>query len=204
MRIAIIGSGVSGLTCAHILSAHHDVVVFESDGRPGGHANTVTVDLDGVSHQVDTGFIVYNERNYPIFSALLEELGVDGRDTEMSFAVSDDEAAMQAIVQSPLALQILQVFAPANLNKPLPENELGERMRARFNHRFNAYAPEWGVDLQHGRSLEDYAGVIPRLQQVWARPLDEMAELEALLFRKSRGDLFELPWLTRYPRPQES
>ena len=66
-------------------------------------------------------------------------------------------------------------------------------MRNRFNHRFNAYAPEWGVDLGHGRALEDYAGVVPRLEQVWTRPLDAMAELEALLFRKSRGELFDLP-----------
>lgn len=68
-----------------------------------------------------------------------------------------------------------------------------ERIRKRFNHRFNAYAPEWGSDLGAGRSLEDYAGILPRLQQVWSRPLDAMAEMEALLFRKSRGDLFDLP-----------
>lgn len=68
-----------------------------------------------------------------------------------------------------------------------------ERQRTRFNHRFNAFAPEWGADLHGGRSLEDYAGVVPRLQQVWSRPLDAMAELEALLFRKSRGELFDLP-----------
>ncbi len=68
-----------------------------------------------------------------------------------------------------------------------------ERTRTRFNHRFNAYAPDWDADLHQGRALEDYPGVLPRLQQVWPRPLDAMAELEALLFRKSRGDLFELP-----------
>jgi hypothetical protein len=68
-----------------------------------------------------------------------------------------------------------------------------ERMRDRFNHRFNAFAPPWGVDLGHGRDLAEYPGVLPRLAQVWPRPLDAMAELEALLFRKSRGDLFELP-----------
>ncbi len=68
-----------------------------------------------------------------------------------------------------------------------------DSLRERFNHRFNAYAPEWGADLLAGRALADYSGVIPRLQQVWARPLDAMAELEALLFRKSRGELFELP-----------
>ena len=73
------------------------------------------------------------------------------------------------------------------------ERKAYEAIRARFNQHFNAYAPEWGVGISAGRALSDYSGVIPRLQQVWARPLDAMAELEALLFRKSRGDLFDLP-----------
>lgn len=68
-----------------------------------------------------------------------------------------------------------------------------ERMRARFNQRFNAYAPEWEVDLQSGRSLDDYAGILTRLQQLWTRPLDSMAELESMMFRKLRGELFDLP-----------
>jgi hypothetical protein len=68
-----------------------------------------------------------------------------------------------------------------------------EAMRTRFNHRFNAYAPDWDFDMQAGRSLEDYPGVIPRLESVWPQPMDAMAELEALLFRKSRGELFDLP-----------
>jgi pilus assembly protein FimV len=68
-----------------------------------------------------------------------------------------------------------------------------ERTRVRFNQRFNAYAPEWHVDLQSGRNLEDYPGILPRLCEVWPQPLDSMAELEALLFRKSRGEMFELP-----------
>ncbi|CAD5373742.1 conserved exported hypothetical protein [Rubrivivax sp. A210] len=73
------------------------------------------------------------------------------------------------------------------------ERKAYEAIRTRFNQQFNAYAPEWGADPAHGRTLADYSGVLPRLQQVWPRPLDAMAELEALLFRKSRGDLFELP-----------
>ena len=114
MRIAIIGSGVSGLTCAHVLSPHHDVVVFEADRRAGGHANTVTVDLDGVTHDVDTGFIVFNERNYPIFSSLLDELAIDSRATEMSFAVSDDVAGIEWRGSSPAS-----IFAqPRNLARP--------------------------------------------------------------------------------------
>jgi predicted NAD/FAD-binding protein len=89
-RIAIVGSGVSGLTCAHLLGPHHDVVLYEADGRLGGHANTVDVDDPAVGRlAVDTGFIVHNDRNYPNLTQLFEELEVATRDTSMSFAVTD-------------------------------------------------------------------------------------------------------------------
>ena len=71
MRIAIVGTGVSGLVAAHQLHPHHDLTVFEVDARVGGHANTVDVEIDGVTHGVDTGFIVYNDANYPGFASLL-------------------------------------------------------------------------------------------------------------------------------------
>ena len=72
MRIAIIGTGISGLTCAHLLGSRHDVTVFERDDRPGGHTNTVRVELGDEVHDVDTGFIVYNELNYPGLVRLFE------------------------------------------------------------------------------------------------------------------------------------
>jgi hypothetical protein len=84
-------------------------------------------------------------------------------------------------------LKLLEIYRRRN------EQQAYERTRARFNDRFNAYAPDWDSDLQGGRSLEEYEGIVPRLQQAWPRPLDAMAELEALLFRKSRGELFDLP-----------
>ena len=95
MRIAIIGTGVSGLVCAHLLGTRHDIVVYESDVRAGGHANTVTARLAGCDYPVDTGFIVYNERNYPVFSQMLRELGVVTRESEMSFSVSDKVADVE-------------------------------------------------------------------------------------------------------------
>ena len=126
----------------------------------------------------------------------IEELIDLEQQAEFFVVLGQDEAAVDLLVEhlrstgggSPLPyLKLLEI------HHRLDQREAYERMRTRFNHRFNAYAPEWGVDLGHGRSLDDYAGVIPRLQQVWARPLDAMAELEALLFRKSRGELFDLP-----------
>jgi uncharacterized protein len=95
MKIAIVGTGVAGLVSAHLLHPHHDITVFESDTRVGGHVNTVDVEVDGRHHAVDTGFIVYNERNYPGFVALLRELGVPTQPTEMSFGVSDPASGLE-------------------------------------------------------------------------------------------------------------
>ncbi len=90
MRIAIVGSGIAGLTCAHVLGPHHDVTLFEASSRLGGHSNTVTVtDPTAGELAVDTGFIVHNDRNYPNLVRLFEELGVAVQDTEMSFGVTD-------------------------------------------------------------------------------------------------------------------
>jgi predicted NAD/FAD-binding protein len=88
MRIAVIGSGISGLAAAWLLSKRHQVTLYESERRLGGHANTVDVETpDGVV-AVDTGFIVYNRANYPNLDALFRQLGVRTRETEMSFALS--------------------------------------------------------------------------------------------------------------------
>ncbi len=88
-KIAIVGTGISGLVCAHRLQREHDITVFEAEHRVGGHTNTVRVDAADGTHWVDTGFIVYNDRNYPNFEPLLAELGVKTQRSRMSFSVSD-------------------------------------------------------------------------------------------------------------------
>jgi predicted NAD/FAD-binding protein len=95
MRIAIIGSGVSGLVAAHLLSRRHDVVLYESDERAGGHSHTHRVELPELTCHVDTGFLVYNERTYPLFSRLLDELGVASKPSDMSFSVSDQRTGIE-------------------------------------------------------------------------------------------------------------
>lgn len=89
-RLAVIGSGIAGLGCAHLLDAGHDVTLFEADDRLGGHTNTVeVVDPDAGPLAVDTGFIVHNDRNYPNLLRLFDRLEVATKDSEMSFSVSD-------------------------------------------------------------------------------------------------------------------
>ncbi|MCC7259094.1 MAG: FAD-dependent oxidoreductase [Gammaproteobacteria bacterium] len=95
MRIAIIGSGISGLVAAHHLHRDHDITIFEAADHAGGHTHTVDVEADGRAFAVDTGFIVFNDRNYPHFSALLRELGVAAQPGEMGFSMRCDESGLE-------------------------------------------------------------------------------------------------------------
>lgn len=94
-RIAIIGSGISGLASAYFLNRHHDVVLFEANSYLGGHTNTVEIQLEGKTEAVDTGFLVFNERTYPNLIALLKELDVASYATDMSFGVSLDNGKLE-------------------------------------------------------------------------------------------------------------
>jgi uncharacterized protein len=96
MKIAVVGTGISGLSAAWLLTQKHDVTVFEADTRPGGHSHTVdTVLQDGAALPVDTGFIVYNEVTYPNLTALFAHLGTPTKPSEMSFAVSLDDGDLE-------------------------------------------------------------------------------------------------------------
>ncbi|MFO1330534.1 MAG: hypothetical protein U1F56_24555 [Rubrivivax sp.] len=126
----------------------------------------------------------------------VEELIDLEQQAEFFSVLGQEDAAIDLLVDylrstggaSPMPyLKLLEIYRRRG------DREAYDRTRARFNHRFNAYAPDWDDDPAEGRSLEDYPAIVARLQMAWPSPIDAMAELESLLFRKSRGELFELP-----------
>lgn len=95
MRIAVVGSGIAGMATAWQLAREHSVVLFEADSRLGGHTHTHTVQREGRSFQVDSGFIVHNPENYPLLTAMFRELGVETQPTTMSFSVHSERTGLE-------------------------------------------------------------------------------------------------------------
>jgi predicted NAD/FAD-binding protein len=95
MRVAIVGTGISGLGAAHRLHRHHEVTLFEASGYVGGHTATVNVEAAGGTWAIDTGFIVFNELTYPNFAALLHELAVPWQRSEMSFSLRCERTGLE-------------------------------------------------------------------------------------------------------------
>lgn len=89
-KIAIIGTGISGLTSAHHLAPHHDLTLFEAEDYVGGHTHTIRVEKEGEVSDIDTGFIVFNDNTYPEFIKMMDSIGVSYQPTEMSFSVRND------------------------------------------------------------------------------------------------------------------
>jgi predicted NAD/FAD-binding protein len=184
MRIAIIGSGISGLTCAHLLHPRHEVMVFEVDGRPGGHTNTVEVEVDGQHHAVDTGFIVHNDRTYPGFVGLLDDLGVATRASEMSFSVSDEASGIEWCGTS-LATLLAQ---PRNIG-----NGAFQRMVldvVRFNRAAGRIAADGAdPDLTLGEFLA---------QRRWSRPFIDwyLTPMGSAIWSADPASFVQMPMLT--------
>jgi predicted NAD/FAD-binding protein len=193
MRIAIVGSGIAGLVCAHLLDADNEVTLYEADSRLGGHTNTVTVeDPTAGPLQVDTGFIVHNDRNYPNLIRLFERLGVATQDSEMSFSVTESASGFSYRATS-LATMLAR---PANAIDPRLWRMLYDIARFyRDGRRFLA-TPDPSVTiaefLSSGRYSHSFVDLhlLPMGAAVWSTSPHEFARFPAtalLRFLQNHG-----------------
>lgn len=149
MRIAIVGSGVSGLVAALVLGEEHDVTVFEANDYIGGHTHTVDVSLDA-DFAVDTGFIVFNYENYPNFARLLKRLNVDSQPSSMSFSVVNRNTGLEYgfATWNAVFAQRLNLLRPSFLRMLLDIK--------RFRGEFKRLIRDVGEDVEIGAYLDRY------------------------------------------------
>jgi hypothetical protein len=202
MRIAVIGTGISGNAAAWALDPHHDVVVYEKEPRIGGHAHTVEIDYDGRSIAVDTGFIVYNELNYPHLTNLFAHLGVATQPSDMSFAVSVEGGRREWKGGEPLLSGLFamkrSLFSPAHLwmlREILRFNRLARADKA-AGLLGTASLGKWLAERGfRGRFVSDY--IQPMGAAIWSTPPRQMLEFPA----RSFVSFFENHRLIQMDRP---
>jgi predicted NAD/FAD-binding protein len=183
MRIAIVGAGIAGLTCAHLLHPEHEITVFEAEERPGGHTRTIEVETEAGVHHVDTGFIVFNDRTYPGFERLLERLQVESQPSEMSFSVSDGRGEFEYNGASANGL-----FAQrSNLVRPSFLRMVRDLMR--FNREapalvgLNGTGPTLLDFLDEGGYSREFVErlIVPQASAVWSADPSDMSQFPASL-----------------------
>ena len=186
MKIAIIGSGISGLTSAYLLNRSHEITLFEASDWIGGHTHTVQVTVNGQRHAVDTGFIVFNDWTYPHFIRLLGELGVRFKPTEMSFSVRDPDSGLEynGNTLNSLFSQRSNLLSPGfwgmlrdilrfnrEAQRDLAEQRIAEHTTLGDYLRSNGYGK---------RFTEHY--IVPMGAAIWSMSLDDMLNFPLQLF----------------------
>ena len=170
LRVAVVGSGIAGNVVAYRLHAQHDITVFEANAWPGGHTNTIDVEEDGRRLAVDTGFIVFNDRTYPNFIALLDEIGQKWRRSEMSFSVQSPSRKLEYCGST-----LDSLFADrANLFRPSFHRMIRDILR--FNReavdslRFEADGQTVGAYLERHRYSREFRDhyLVPMAAAIWS------------------------------------
>ena len=183
MKIAIIGSGISGNVVAHRLHRNHDITVFEAADHCGGHTHTHTVERDGERHEIDTGFIVFNDRTYPNFIALLAELNVESQPSAMSFSVCNEASGLEynGTTLNTLFAQRRNVLRPSfhrMIRDILRFNREAPALLETASHAgLGAYLAEHGYSREF---IDDY--LVPMGAAIWSTDPARMLEFPARYF----------------------
>ena len=185
-RVAIVGSGIAGLTAAYRLQNDVDVTVFEQNDWIGGHTHTVDVTLDGQTYAVDTGFIVFNEWTYPRFLNLLSEINLAHQDTDMSFSVMSETTGIEyaGTNLSTLFAQRRRLLSPSyyrflrdimRFNRTAIDDLANERISASVT--LHDYLRKLSLcDLFHSHYL------LPMAAAIWSSDLKDVNQMPALFF----------------------
>jgi len=184
MKIAVIGTGIAGNVAAWHLNRDHDITVYEAAGHIGGHTHTHAVEQAGRVYHVDTGFIVYNDRTYPNFIRLLDELGVESQPSTMSFSVRNEHSGLEYCGTS-----LNTVFAQRrNLLRPKFWNMLRDILR--FNREAPMLLTQPGNEISLGEYLDEnhYSRefvdqyIIPMGAAIWSTDAERMQRFPARFF----------------------
>ncbi|PKE30452.1 FAD-dependent oxidoreductase [Rahnella sp. AA] len=187
-KVAIVGSGISGLSCAWMLAksqADCEITVFESAATLGGHTATQDVISDGKEYAIDTGFIVYNSRTYPHFIALLKELGIEGQPTEMSFSVRNPASKLEYNGHSlnSLFAQRRNLFRPRFWRFILEILRFNKLCKARLQSPHND--ADTLADLLDQNGFTPFFAlhyVLPMGAAIWSSSLGDMANFPLSMF----------------------
>ena len=184
-KIAVIGSGIAGLSCAWLLNKAHQVTLYEKDDRLGGHSNTVSFDLNGTQVDVDTGFIVFNPDNYPNLVKFFDYINLPTCETDMSFAVSVDNGGLEYSGSG-----LGGLFAQKrNLINPAFWSMIKDLMRF-YRNADDMMADASLAEVSLGELLNRhgygdrfiYDHLLPMGAAIWSTPVQQMLEYPALSF----------------------
>ncbi len=185
-KIAIVGSGISGLVCAHRLSEHHEVTVFEANDYAGGHTATVDISVNGSQYAIDTGFIVFNDRTYPRFMALLSELNVNYQSTEMSFSVNNPDAGLiyNGNTINSMFCQRKNILSPRFWKFVTEIIRFNADCKRRFSNRESTNNTLLGEHLAREGYSDFFAKnyILPMAAAIWSTSLAEVAKFPLTFF----------------------
>ncbi len=194
-KLAIIGTGVAGMGCGHLLHKKYDLTIFEQDNYIGGHTNTVTVDEDGQSVYMDTGFMVFNFETYPNLVELFKEINAPIKKTDMSFSVQHIETGLEYCGSglNGLFAQRKNIFSVSYIKMLTQITRFNKESvevldNPKFeNHSLAQYIKEKG----YGKDML-WKYLIPMSSAVWSTPMDEMLDFPIVTlvrFFKNHGFL---------------
>lgn len=180
MKIAIVGSGISGMAAAHFLNPHHDVWLFEKEARLGGHSRSVTVHDGSKDVAIDTGFIVFNQRNYPNLTRLFERLDVPVAKSDMSFGVSINDGWLEygTLRLSDMLAQKRNLFRMEFLRMVYDILRFNRQARAYVGANPNASLEECLEQLQLSAWFRHYY-LLAMAGAIWSSPAGQMAQFPA-------------------------